>query len=108
MSSRKIAFVTPTPPAGTTFAAVQVEATADGKTWRVVGAETCRRIIRDDEGRYVDDVLKDEVNVTVRALDDDVQLRCVWVCEDKSVPPVTTTHDPSAPAGRRRRLGGPR
>lgn len=101
-----ITLPTPTPPAGTTFAAVELHATADGESWRIVGAEPTRELKRVD-GKNVE-VLKPEVHAAVHTTDEDVQVRAVWVCEDATVPHVITTHDPAAPARRRRRLGGPR
>lgn len=105
MTGRTLQLTTPQPPEGTTFAAVQVEATRDGETWRIVGAEPTRE--RRRRGDEIVEVLKPVIAAACHLEPDDVQVRALWVCEDASRQPIVTTHDPNA-AGRRRRLGGPR
>lgn len=104
MNDRKVTLRTPSPPAGHTFAAVQVEATNDdGETWRIVGAEPTR-VPRRVDGEIVE-VLKPEIHAACHLEPGDTQIRARWVFEDASRPPLITTHDPNA---RTRRLGGPR
>lgn len=104
MTGRTITLTTPTPPEGTTFAAVEIHATKDGETWRTVGAEPTRE--RRRRGDDIVEVLKPTVTAACHLEPDDVQIRALWACEDASRQPVVTTHDPNA--GARRRLGGPR
>lgn len=100
---RKVTLTTPSPPAGHTFAAVQIEASQDGETWRVVGAEPTR-VRRRVNGEVVE-LLKPEINAACHLQPGDTQIRALWVFEDASRPPLVTTHDPNA---RQRRLGGSR
>ena len=99
-TGRTITLPVPAPPASTTFAAVQLEATTDGEAWRIVGAEPAR----DERGE-----LKREVRAAAYLEPDDVRVRAVWVCEDASLAHVVTEHALDGGAPRRaRRLGGPR
>ncbi len=82
MTAEIVELTTPAPPAGTTFAAVQIEATADGKTWRIVGAEPTREVILDEDGNVKEERLLPQIQARCRLAPGDAQLRCLWLCED--------------------------
>ena len=67
-----------TPPTGDLFAAVQVEATTDGETWRIVGASPAFRLVN-GEMRPAS-----PVGVDCKLDPDDTLVRCAWVYEDSS------------------------
>lgn len=101
---RVLTLTTPAPPAGTTFTAVQVEASTDGQEWRIVGAETTSEAVRDREGnttgRYR---LLTQVGVACKLTDADTLVRAHWVCEDSSLGLVMTgPHHPDEQPRRRR------
>lgn len=100
--TRTITLTTPAPPAGTTFAAVQVEASRDGKEWRVVGAESTRDVeIRD--GRVIRDTLLPRIAARCKLEPADTLIVCHWVCENSAYPNVTTgPHAPGEQPRRRR------
>lgn len=85
MTPEIVELTTPTPPTGTTFAAVQIEATRDGESWRIVGAEPTREVIRDAEtGAVVEERLLPQIAARCRLTSADTHIRCLWLCEDSS------------------------
>lgn len=89
-----------TAPTGDLYAAVQVEASPDGETWRVVGANPAFRV----EGNPPVMVALRHVTVDCKLEPEDVRIRCAWVHEDSSRGLVWTEHarGPSV-RGRRKR-----
>lgn len=85
-----------TPPTGDLFAAVQVEATTDGESWRVVGASPAFRLVPRPTGRTIEvdgeqvpemqDVMvpASPVGVDCKLEPSDTLIRCAWVHEDSS------------------------
>lgn len=105
MTPEIVELTTPTPPTGTTFAAVQVEASRDGESWRIVGAEPTRRVIRDEDGRVIREELLPQIAARCKLTPQDTLIRCLWVCEDSSrgtIPegplPIPAHGDPHAGA----------
>lgn len=92
--------VTFTAPARHVFASVDVHASADGRNWRIVGANTAFDL---DGGRMVP--LK-TVTVACHLTTTDQHLKCCWVHEDSRQGLTWTQHDvDGSPTGERRRRG---
>lgn len=96
---RTIKLTTPKPPDGTTFAAVQIEASRDGETWRIVGAESARDVTIED-GRIVRDELLPAIHASCKLTGADKHVRAIWVCEDTAFGTVTT-EETAVGSGRR-------
>lgn len=85
-----------TPPTGDLFAAVQVEASHDGRGWRIVGASPAFRLESRPTGRtievdgeQVEEIERVMVQASSVAVDCKLQpadqlIRCAWVHEDSS------------------------
>lgn len=85
-----------TPPTGDLFAAVQVEASHDGRGWRIVGASPAFRLESRPTGRMIEVdgeqvpetisvmVPADAVGVDCKLDQQDTLIRCAWVHEDSS------------------------
>lgn len=71
--------VTITPPTGDLFAAVEVHASADGESWRIVGANPAFRLNDDNEM-----LPAASVAVDCKLQPADTLIRCAWIYEDSS------------------------